>query len=263
MLGAVLDECREHIRTSATARPWRKSRRGGGPDVVTDLDLWVEERIIAAANEAYPGCATFSEETQGDPDALHGPLCFVIDPIDGTAELLTGEPSFAVSVAVVCEGRVEVGLVDFPQRQTRYVARRGEGAYASAQRLVVPERKVIAGASIAVTPRQRTNPELQPIFARLQGCELIDIRPITAKLAALATGEVEAGVYLRHPGSEVAVWDYAAAGLIFEEAGGAFISLSDRGAIMDTLPIRHQAGWLASSRSLQGPLLAALGGMPS
>lgn len=257
-VAAILDECREHILASSPKPSWRKSSIRGGPDVVTDLDVWVEDRIIAGVSKAYPECATLSEEAQGDPSNLLGPLCFVIDPIDGTSELLVGESSFAVSVALVCEGRVEVGLVDFPKRGMRYEARREEGAWASGRRLVVPERDTLAGASIAVTPRQRTNPDLQPIFARLGACKLVDIRPITAKLVAIASGEVEAGVYIRHPGSEVAIWDYAAAGLVLEEAGGVFVSLSDQRPILDQLPLRHQAGWMASSRSLQDPLLATI-----
>jgi myo-inositol-1(or 4)-monophosphatase len=259
-LADILDECREHILTSSPTRSWGKSSLRGGPDVVTGLDVWVEERIIASVSRAYPECATFSEESQGDPSDLRGPLCFVIDPIDGTSELLLGESSFAVSVALVCDGSVEVGLLDFPKRGLRYEARRDEGAWTSGRRLIVPELTTLAGASIAVTPRQRTNPELQPIFARLEACELVDMRPITAKLIAIASGEVAAGVYLRHPGSEVAIWDYAAAALVLEEAGGVFTNMSDRQPILDLLPIRHQDGWIASSPSLHGPLLATIDG---
>lgn len=259
-VATVMDECREHILTASAPRSWCKSGSRGGLDVVTDLDVWVEDRIIAGVSKAYPECTTLSEEAQGDPSDLYGPLCFVVDPIDGTSELLAGESSFSVSVAVVREGRVEVGLVDFPKRGVRYEARRGEGAWESGRRLVVPEHQTLTGARIAVTPRQRTHPELQPIFARLRACELVDIRPITAKLAAILSGVVQAGVYVRHPGFEVAIWDYAAAGLMLEEAGGVFVSLSDRRPILDLLPIRHCAGWVASSRSLQGSLLAAIDG---
>ena len=262
-LAIILDECRERVLSSSTGRSWRKKEPDGAADVVTDLDIWVEERIIARVCDAFPGSTTFSEEAQNDPDDLQGELCFVIDPIDGTAELLLGKASYAISVAVVCEGRVEVGLVDFPKQGIRYEARREEGARQLARRLAIAERQTLSGARIAVTPRQRTNPELVPVFGRLVDCELVDIRPITAKLAGLSVGNVDAGVYLPHLGSEVAIWDYAAAGLIVEEAGGRFISLSDRRPIMDTLPIRHQDGWLASSQSLEDPLLAALDGVPS
>jgi myo-inositol-1(or 4)-monophosphatase len=257
-LGAVLDECRDHILGSSTGRSWGKSGPGGKSDVVTDLDIWIERRIVAFVSEAYPDCSTFSEEAPFDPDSIGDPLCFVIDPIDGTAEFLIGEPSFAVSVAVVSEGRVEVGLVDFPKQGVRYEARLSEGAWRSERRLVVPDRRLLASASIAVTPRQRTNPQLSPIFRRLQGCKLIDIRPITAKLTALAVGEVDAALYLPNPGSEVAIWDYAASGFIVEEAGGVFISLADRTPIMDELPIIHRSGWLASGPAARDSLLTAL-----
>jgi myo-inositol-1(or 4)-monophosphatase len=257
-VAAIMDECREHILTVDPPHAWRKSNTRGSSDVVTDLDLWVEDRIIAGVSKAYPECATLSEETKGDPGDIYKPFCFVIDPIDGTSELLAGASSFSISVALVCEGQVEVGIVDFPKRGVRYEARRGEGAWASGRRLVVPEHQALTGARIAVTPRQRMHPELRPIFARIAACDLVDIRPITAKLAAIASGEVEAGVYVRHPGSEVSIWDYAAGGLVLEEAGGMFVSLSDQQPILDVLPIRHRAGWVASSRSLSSSLVAAI-----
>lgn len=258
-----MDECREHILTASAPRSWRKSSTRGVADIVTDLDVWVEDRIIAGVSKAYPECTTLSEEAQGDPRDIYGSLCFVVDPIDGTSELLAGESSFSVSVALVHEGRVEVGVVDFPKRYIRYEARRGEGAWAQGRRLVVPEHQTLAGARVAVTTRQRTHPDLQTVFARLRACELVDIRPITAKLAAVSSGVVQAGMYVRHPESEVSIWDYAAAGLLLEEAGGVFVTLSDRQPILDLLPIRHRGGWVASSRSFQSSLLAAIDGPQS
>lgn len=223
----------------------------------------LEERIVEGVREAFPGCVTISEEGPRDPSRLDASLCFVIDPIDGTAEFLMGDASFSISVAAVCQRHVEVGIVDFPGRNTRYEARRGEGAWRSGVRLVVRERTALAGASIAVTPRQRVNPALRTVFGRLTACDLVDIRPITAKLAAIASGDVEAALYLAHPGSEVAVWDYAAAGLLLEEAGGRLIGISDRHPILDRLPMTHATGWIASGRSLEQPLLAIVDNEPA
>ena len=118
-LDPVLDRCRSEV-LEHRPRPSTKTLGDGRVEPVTDLDLRIEGRLISAALEAYPSADVLSEETHSDPAALGSELCFVIDPIDGTKELIAGTADFAISVALFQRGRPVAGVLDLPFRGQRF-----------------------------------------------------------------------------------------------------------------------------------------------
>jgi fructose-1,6-bisphosphatase/inositol monophosphatase family enzyme len=98
-LDPTLDRCRLAIERGVD-RSWQKTSSGTDPETVTNLDLEVEDILVAAIQDRVPEAKVVSEERHPEPSALGAPLCFVIDPIDGTEELLSGRSGFSISVAL-------------------------------------------------------------------------------------------------------------------------------------------------------------------
>eukprot|EP01035_Chromulina_nebulosa_P030539 gene30539-40581_t len=70
-----------------------------------------------------------SEETADDPARLDKSRLFVVDPIDGTVAFLKGKPWWAVSVAVVENGKPVAGVVFAPELDETFTATAGGGAF--------------------------------------------------------------------------------------------------------------------------------------
>ena len=83
-------------------------KNGGSP--VTQADLDVDRYLFEAAAQLVPDAGWLSEETADSPARLARRRLFVVDPIDGTAAFTRGDPSWAVSIALVENGRPIVGV---------------------------------------------------------------------------------------------------------------------------------------------------------
>src|SRR5258708_10602844 len=153
-LGPTLDRCRDIIE------------RGGGEirekpsehdehQVVTDVDLAVERTLVSAIRDRIPFAAIFSEEGEHDPRVLdESEACFVIDPIDGTDELIAGRPGFAISVAQYGRGIPVAAVLDFPRLDLRFEGAAGQGVWRGDQRVRLKAAAKVGDVSIAVSASQ-------------------------------------------------------------------------------------------------------------
>ncbi len=92
---------------------------------VTDLDVAIERALRAAVRERFPRDAFLGEEDGLTPG---GPRTWLVDPIDGTRNLIDGIQLWTTLIALVDEDRPVLGLVDAPRVRERYEATTGGGA---------------------------------------------------------------------------------------------------------------------------------------
>lgn len=164
-----------------------------------------------------------------------------LDPIDGTKGFIRGD-QYAVALALVVEGAVEIGVLGCPnltedlrrtdgQRGIVFYAVKGEGAF---QKLIDGgKEKRIKVQKEGNTRNIRFCESYEPEhsdhdfhlkIARRLGITQPSIRMDSqAKYGIVARGD--ASVYLRIPSSrrpdyKEKVWDHAAGAIIIEEAGG-------------------------------------------
>ena len=71
-----------------------------------------------------------------------------IDPIDGTSNFVRGLPYFAVSVALLREGKSVLGVVYDPVADEAFAAEQGKGAFLNSERLICTRNGGIAGSGI-------------------------------------------------------------------------------------------------------------------
>ena len=105
-------------------------------DFVTATDMASEKLIIETLRSAFPEAGILAEES-AYPGS--GKELWVIDPLDGTTNYIHGYPSIGVSIALIVENRIVLGLVYDPLREELFEALRGEGAYCNSVRIRVSE----------------------------------------------------------------------------------------------------------------------------
>lgn len=81
-------------------------------DLVSEADRNVEELIRHLILERFPEDAVIGEESGGD--AGQARFIWVVDPIDGTSNFLSGLHNWCVALAIVCEGEPVIGWYAIP-----------------------------------------------------------------------------------------------------------------------------------------------------
>lgn len=253
----TLDRCRQEFRHGVPL-PRSKINGLGNVERVTDLDLLVEEHLIQACRQNFPDSGVLSEETESDPAALRRDVCFVIDPIDGTNELIAGRGDYAISVAVFVNGEPAAAVLDLPARDQRFSCHAGRGTFVNGRPITLPARvSRLAQARLAVSPGQRGDPTLQARWGLVEARAFHPVGALTPKVADVLLGHCDAALYLPWPDHLAFIWDYAAAALLLREAGGTIVG-TDGVELLDSLPLRHHVGWIAGERRLCDEIRAAV-----
>lgn len=114
------------LMRAATTRQLGIRTKGASGDVVTELDLAAERLIIGQIRDAFPSHRIIAEES-GLLGADDSPWTWLVDPLDGTNNLIIGLNAFAVGIAL-CENKMPVlGVVHDPVAGHTWSAVRGCG----------------------------------------------------------------------------------------------------------------------------------------
>jgi myo-inositol-1(or 4)-monophosphatase len=175
---------------------------------VSAADLAVDSYLKQELGALLPSAGWLSEETADEPSRLDKGLCWLVDPIDGTRDFVRGRPGWAVSVALISEGRPLIGALDAPARGELWFAVAGQGATRNGLPLTASSRQSLTGARVPADALPRVDHDLV----------LVD-KPnsIALRIAMVAADEADLLATLRW-GYE---WDIGAAALIAREAGAA------------------------------------------
>ena len=114
------------------------SYKEGRSNVVTDVDLLAEERIIAVLRREYPDHGIMTEES--DDVAGSSPYTWIVDPIDGTRNYAYGIPHFCVALALAHDEEVVLGIIYDPVREELFRAEKGSGAFLNDAPIAVSDR---------------------------------------------------------------------------------------------------------------------------
>jgi len=217
--------------------------------LVTEADLRMQAALVEALQREWPDYALLGEEMTDAEQAQalthidSGLWC--IDPLDGTSNFAAGVPYYAVSVALLRQGRVELGVVYDPGRGECFSAARGQGVWLNETRLSLPRSDVPLNEAMALIDFKRLPRELaarlvtEPPYAsqRSFGAGALD-------WCWLAAGRCHVYLHGKHK-----IWDYAAGSLILAEAGGAFTTI--RGLPLDCRTFTKRSVVAAINAELQ------------
>jgi fructose-1,6-bisphosphatase/inositol monophosphatase family enzyme len=201
------------------------SEKGPG-DLVTVADTEAEDLITEALLARYPRVPVIGEEAvAADPrlvedlDALA--TYWLLDPLDGTANFVDGDPGFGTMLALVHDGQPVASWLWLPLRDLMVTAEKGSGAWSGGRRLGSTSEPAgwATSASRAWVSVRFLPPEVRrAVEANARAFESFSAGPGSAVAAypGLVAGEVDAALQWRtHP------WDHAPGALVLAEAGGS------------------------------------------
>lgn len=199
------------------------SERKADGSLVTAVDLAVQRRLTDGLATLAPGIPLLGEEmTADDQTRLLGDgdgTVWVLDPLDGTSNFAAGFPGFAISLALIRQGVVALGLVYDPVRDECFGARRGDGAWCDRAGTRRPIAPYSPGEGlpdcIAMVDLKRLPLDLLPaLFGAGSFRSQRNLGAVALDWCWLGAGRFQ--LYLHGAQS---LWDYAAGRLIATEAG--------------------------------------------
>lgn len=179
---------------------------------VTDVDQAVERALREVLAQRRGGHAVLGEEYGASGDSE---WCWYLDPIDGTSRFVEGDPGWMTFIALGRGEEVAVGVIGMPARSHRWWASCGGGAFQDGECMAVSRTARLAGA--VVNDDWAGEAPMTAMAERATAVRSSEGEGFVAVAAGLADVAVGGGGY---------AWDYAAAKVIVEEAGGRFSDLA-------------------------------------
>ncbi len=185
-------------------------------DYVTDKDLIVEAYLIREIKKKFPSDRILSEESS--PLEKLKNRIWIIDPIDGTLNYMSGNPNWCIQMAFYDEGEIKASVVYLPEFNKTIHAVKGQGAYINNKKIILNLHKPLDTCLINMPTYPIKN--FQLYIALMQG--LINAG---AKIRSVGSSGVEiTGILYGYTDVNITlnpnIWDYAPGDLILSEAGG-------------------------------------------
>ena len=248
-----------YIREERSKFSLESVERKHAHDYVSYVDKGSERLIVSALRELLPEAGFITEEgtttvdpTQGDsPSVLCGlrtegtvPLCWVVDPLDGTTNFIHQYAPYAVSIALMEGKEILIGVVYEICADECFYAWKGGGAHLEvksegvkseklrteergvrSERLHVSSQKIQDALLCLQLPYN--SEAYRPTIKRLIDAFYGNVGSIRmCGSAAMALCYVAAGRLDGYAEQYIGQWDYMAGSLIVMEAGGTVTDYS-------------------------------------
>ena len=198
----------------------------GDANFVTDYDVRIQRYLMAQFRDLVPDAAFFGEEdTEGNQSGvLSDGYTFIIDPIDGTTNFMFGYHHSCVSVGVTLAGRLVMGCVYNPYVDEMYTAVKGQGAHLNGRKLSVADLAV-DGSIIAFGCARYNAGNVELLFDVVKELFQRSLSVRCGGSAALDLCRIASGNNGAYLELKLNPYDYAAAALMIEEAGGCIMQM--------------------------------------
>lgn len=196
----------------------------------SDADEKSQKIITDVLTTAYPDHGIIAEESHID---IKNKYNWIIDPLDGTLNFIKGFPHFCISIALLVNNKIELGVIYDPLRNELFTALRGKGAKLDDTRIRI-NKNITLKNSVVGTGFPTHDKELlkinNKIFDKLI-YNVIDLRragSAALDLAYVAMGRLDAFYELG-----LKIWDIAAGQLLIKEAGGISCDFNGKENLLD------------------------------
>ena len=192
---------------------------------VTEADERAERLILAGLAEIGPGVPVVAEESvaAGNIPDIAGRDFFLVDPLDGTREFVSGNGEFTVNIALVHDGHPLLGVVHLPALDASYWTDAAGAAWRCIENQE-PERIHCrlppADGLVVVASRSHRDAKTDEFLRGYRVAELISAGS-SLKLCRVAEGAAD--LYPRI--GRTMEWDIAAGHAVLMAAGGSLTTL--------------------------------------
>lgn len=206
-------------------------QKQGVANFYTDYDVAIQRFLIDGFRGILPDTAFYGEEnTEGNQGAFaHNGYTFYIDPIDGTTNFMFGYHHSCVSVGLACENQMAAGFVYNPYADEMYTGIRGQGSRLNGRKLEIADNALDQGI-VAFGCARYNESDTDIMFDVAKQLYLNSLSIRNGGSAALDLCRIASGNNVAYVELKLQPYDYAAASVIVEEAGGR-ISKADGSAI--------------------------------
>lgn len=194
-------------------------------DLVSEVDLASERLIVDALTAACPDDGVLAEEGTSFPGSTG--WRWVIDPLDGTRNYLTGAGPWSVCIALQEGETTRVAAVHDPVVGETFSAVAGQGSVLGRDPLRVSPLTRIEQALVGLS--FNPSPETKRLMAEtitvlLPGIGDVRRVPAALGLVYVAAGRLDSALMV-----DTQPWDVAAGLLVAAEAGAIVVELSHAG----------------------------------
>lgn len=253
LLEAAAREAGALARTLLT-KPLEVHSKGElGP--VTNVDYAVDALLAEKLMGARPDYGWLSEETPDDIERRIGkPRTFMLDPIDGTAALVSKVPQWTISVGLVEGSKAFAGAIYNPMTDEMFLGAIGHGASLNGKPIQTTERGKLEGARMIGQARRFKDRRWETPWPKL---EVIERQSIAYRMALVAAGQADATILFgwKHD------WDIAAGAAIIEAAGGAVTDTWGAPLVLNE-PVPRAPGVVAAGVDLHALLIERTSVLP-
>ena len=216
IIGLVKQAAREELLSRFTRVSSQQKSDGS---IVTEADLAMQTRLQNELLSSYPDSVLLSEEMSisEQQDALNsGRSIWCLDPLDGTSNYASAIPYFAVSLSLIEENEVVMGLVYDPIRDECFYADEKTPATFNGKKLETSYLDNNIENTIAIIDFKRLKSDLSTRLIQEQ--PFASQRNFGASALDWCWLAINRGQLYLH--GKQNIWDYSAGYFIFQKAGG-------------------------------------------
>ncbi len=215
-VAAIVRKAGERMLSISNPKVYEKE---GHANFVSSADLAVQRFLLEQLEKLLPGSSFYAEEQE--QNQLSNGYQWIIDPIDGTTNFLHHYQHSSISVALFQDQKPVCGVVYNPYMKEIFSAEVGKGAYLNTAPIQVPAEVPFCQALVALgtSPYCPDKVDRTMAIARQVLLQCADLRrsgSAALDLCYVACGRINLFFELL-----LSPWDYAAASIILQEAGGA------------------------------------------
>lgn len=198
----------------------------GNNNIVTNYDKLVQNILKEKLTELVPDSIFIGEENGDYTKKFEtNKYVFIVDPIDGTTNFYRNLKMSAISVALLKNGQVIIGVCYNPYLKEMYTAIKGCGAFLNNKKIHVSNKKLkdgilLAGCAPYYNDLRKKSLDIQNKLS-LIASDYRRYGSAVIELCNIASGKAELYFELK-----LMPWDYAAASLIVQEAGGKITTIN-------------------------------------
>ncbi|MGE5411564.1 MAG: inositol monophosphatase family protein [Clostridiales bacterium] len=209
--GSFIAREAEHFNSASVEKKGRNN-------FVSFVDKASEEMIIKNLSSLLPGSGFLAEE--GTYSGKREPYTWIIDPLDGTTNFIHGAPPYSVSIGLMDESKVILGVVYEITHRECFYSWEGAPSFLNDKKIKVSEAGKV-GDSLVATGFPYTDYKLMQQalnFLEYLFVESHGVRRLGSAAADLAY--VACGRYDLFYEYGLNPWDVAAGDIIIRNAGG-------------------------------------------
>jgi len=214
-------------RAAIILEDWRTKfsvREKSRADLVTDADYAAQKAVYSYLSDTFPSHLFVGEEDT--PGVLKGkpapgsPPTWIVDPLDGTANYVHDVPCYCVSIGLMVDGQMAVGVILDPRQNELFSAGKGLGATLNGKKMVVSTVGKLQNGLISTgfppnPDAQERNLEMWRVYS-FQAQALRRTGSTALNMAYVACGRFDG-----YWAFDNYAWDVAAGAALIQEAGGS------------------------------------------